>query len=117
MSPTPTALWAEDEYNRRRVGWWRILASVWLCVGACQLWLVARAGTDIPFHDQWDVEGRWLYPAWLDGTLRFAQLFQPHNEHRIVWTYLLDLGLFWADRQWDPLVQMLAGVALRATIA
>jgi hypothetical protein len=79
-----------------------------------QWWLVARAGTDIPFQDQWDVEGRWLYPAWREGTLQFGTLFHAYNGHRIVWTHLLNLSLFALNGQWDPLLQMAAGAMLHA---
>jgi len=82
-----------------------------------QLLLVARTGTDLPFQDQWDVEGRWLYPAWREGNLHATDLLRPHNEHRIVWTYGLDLVLFAANGQWDPLVQLAAGAVLRAAVA
>ncbi|MSU47619.1 MAG: hypothetical protein EXS37_00725 [Opitutus sp.] len=99
----------------RAAGWGP--AAVFLLVGGAQLWLVARAGTDIPFHDQWDVEGRWLYPACRDDTLSATALLRAHNEHRIVWTHLLNLALFAANGQWDPLVQLAAGAGLRAAIA
>lgn len=79
--------------------------------------LVAVAGTDAPFQDQWDAEGRTLLPAWSDGTWRFADLFQPHNEHRIFWTQLLNLTLFATNGQWDPLVQQLANAGLRGLVA
>lgn len=82
-----------------------------------QLVLVAIAGTDIPFHDQWNIEGQWLYPAWRDGSLTVAGLLQPFNEHRILWTHLLNLSLFAANGQWDPLVQMMAIAVLRAGCA
>jgi len=91
---------------------WAVAAGA--VVLAAQWWLVARAGTDIPFRDQWDVEGLWLYPAWRDGTLRLGALFQPHNEHRLVLTYLLDVSLFVLNGQWDPLLQMAAGAGLHA---
>ncbi|HXB01667.1 MAG TPA: hypothetical protein VNV15_02475 [Opitutaceae bacterium] len=93
---------------------WLWAATAGVIVLAAQWWLVARAGTDIPFRDQWDVEGLWLYPAWRDGTLRLSALFQAHNEHRLVWTYLLDLSLFALNGQWDPLLQMAAGAGLHA---
>ena len=96
---------------------WALPVAVALAVAGLQLWLVARAGTDVPFYDQWGVEGRWLYPAWLDGSLRFFDLLRPHNEHHIFWTNLLNLGLFSVDGQWDPLVQLAAIVALRAACA
>jgi len=80
--------------------------------------LVAMAGTDIPFYDQWDVEGGWLYPAFLDGSLHFADLFRPHSEHRIVWTHLLNLLTFYANgNRWDPLVQLAVGAVLHALCA
>ena len=82
-----------------------------------QLWLVAAAGTDIPFHDQWDVEGRGLYPSLRDGTSSVADLFRPHNEHRIFWTHLLNRTLFALNGRWDPLVQRAAGALLHATMA
>ncbi|MFA5057399.1 MAG: hypothetical protein WC485_04755, partial [Opitutaceae bacterium] len=93
---------------------WTLPVAVGLVVAGVQLWLVSRAGTDIPFYDQWGVEGRWLYPAWGTSTLRFADLLRAHNEHRILWTHLLNLGLFAANGQWDPLVQMTAVIGLRA---
>jgi hypothetical protein len=90
---------------------------VFLVVLAAQLALVAACGTDIPFHDQWNIEGQWLYPAWRDGTLTFGGLVQAFNEHRILWTHLLNLGLFAANGQWDPLVQLVAIAVLRAGCA
>lgn len=79
-----------------------------------QLWLVAGAGTDIPFQDQWDVEGRGLYPSLVDGSADWRDFFAPHNEHRIVWTKLLDAVLFRANGQWDPLVQLAVNAFLHA---
>jgi len=96
---------------------WSLPLAVGLMVAAAQLWLVAKAGTDIPFYDQWGVEGRWLYPAWCDGLLRPSDLLKAHNEHHILWTHLLNLVLFTINGQWDPLVQMVAVTGLRAACA
>ena len=96
---------------------WAWPAAVFGVVLGAQLALVAVAGTDIPFHDQWNIEGQWLYPAWRDGTIRAAEFFQPFNEHRILWTHLLNLGLFTVNGQWDPLVQQAAIALLRAGCA
>jgi hypothetical protein len=101
---------------RGREGW-RLPAAVFGLVLAAQLFLVAQIGTDIPFQDQWDIEGRLLYPAWRDGTWHAADLLRAHNEHRILWTRLLDLALFAANGQWDPLVQLAADAVLRAAVA
>jgi hypothetical protein len=98
--------------GNRPVWPWTLAAG--LSVLAAQWWLVARAGTDIPFRDQWDSEGCWLYPSWRDGTLRLGALFRAHNEHRIVWTHLLNLSLFVLNGQWDPLLQMAVGAVLHA---
>lgn len=91
--------------------------AVFCLVAAAQLWLVAVAGTDIPFHDQWDVEGRAMYPALREGTASVADWFRPHNEHRIVWTHALNRLLFTLNGQWDPLVQLAAGALLHAAVA
>jgi hypothetical protein len=92
---------------------WPVAATVFAAVLGAQLALVAACGTDIPFQDQWDAEGR-LYAAWREGTLALADLLRPWNEHRILWTHLLNLGLFAANGQWDPLVQLAAIAVLRA---
>lgn len=100
------------------VAGWRRPVGVGALVLLAQLWLVAVAGNDIPFHDQWDVEGRWLLPGWNDGSIGWLDLFLPHNEHRIFWTHLLNLGLAAANGgQWDPLVQLVAGAGLHALVA
>jgi hypothetical protein len=91
--------------------------AVGALVLVAQWWLVAHAGTDVPFQDQWDVEGRWLYPAATDGTLRWVDLLRPHNEHRLLWTHLLNLGLFSVNGQWDRLVLLAAIAVLRAGCA
>ena len=96
---------------------WPMPAAVFGLVAAAQLWLVAIAGTDIPFQDQWDAEGRGLYPAVRDGSAAVADLFKPHNEHRIAWTQGLNRVLFSLNGQWDPLVQLTVGALLHAAIA
>jgi hypothetical protein len=88
-----------------------------LVVAAAQLWFVATAGNDLPLDDQWNSEGAWLYPSLVDGTLRFTDLLAAHNEHRIVWTHLLNLALFHFNGQWDPTLQILVLLLLRAIIA
>ncbi|HZP61484.1 MAG TPA: hypothetical protein VFB27_14265, partial [Opitutaceae bacterium] len=92
----------------RSFGIWALAAASF--VAATQWWLVAHAGTDIPLADQWEQEGRWFYPEWRDGTLRLIDLFRAHNGHRIFWSNLLNLSLIACNGQWDPLLQMAAGV-------
>lgn len=101
----------------RRSTRWGVVCAVFAVVLVVQLWLVARAGTDVPFMDQWDVEGRWLYPAWRQGTLEPMDLFRAYNGHRIFWTHALNLSLFAANGQWDPLVQLVVNAFFRAGCA
>jgi hypothetical protein len=97
---------------------WMMPLVAGIVVTLLQLLLVARAGTDVPFYDQWDIEGRRLYPQWIEGSLRTVDLFAAHNEHRIAATRLLDLALFKAnDDQWDPLVQLVASAFLHGAVA
>lgn len=90
---------------------------VFAAVLAAQLALVAAAGTDVPFQEQWDLEGGWLVPAWRSGTLHAADFFRAHNGHRIAWTHALNLALLAANGRWDPLVQLVAGAFLHALVA
>jgi hypothetical protein len=99
---------------RRR---WRAPLVVFVLVLAAQWVFVAGAGTDVPFHEQWDVEGRDMYPKVRDGTWAVGDLLRAHNEHRIAWTRALDLALFALNGQWDPLLQLMAGALVRAAAA
>lgn len=92
-------------------------SAVFIVVLGFQLWLVAVAGTDIPFHDQWNIEGEWLYPRFNVGGLSFADLLHPLNEHRITWTHAWNLLLFQLNGQWDPVVQLVANAIPRAATA
>jgi len=92
-------------------------AGVFFVVLGLQLWLVAVAGTDIPFHDQWNIEGEWLYPQFKVGGLGFIDLLHPLNEHRITSTHAWNLLLFQLNGQWDPMVQLVANAIPRAATA
>lgn len=104
----------------RRSAMWKYLPALaaFLVVLAVQLSLVHRAGTDVPFYDQWDAEGRQTYPGVLEGTWSFRHAFAPHNEHRILWTRLANVALFKANgNRWDPLVQQSFNALLHAIAA
>jgi len=95
----------------------RFALVVFLCVSAAQMWAVARLGSEVPWGDSWDAEGRRLYPAIVEGESGPGLWFRPHNEHRIVFTHILNEVLFRAAGQWDPLLQMLVGVVFRSAAA
>ena len=54
--------------------------------------LIFRDGVDVPFWDQWDGTAP-LFEKMAAGTLRFADFFAQHNEHRILFPQLIFVGL------------------------
>ncbi|HJU40276.1 MAG TPA: hypothetical protein VJ724_11935, partial [Tahibacter sp.] len=77
-------------------------------------WLIlATFGNDAPYWDQWEGEVALLYKPYVDGTLPFAQMVEPHNEHRIFFSRAFNLLLFEAnDRQFDNLVETYANAVV-----
>ena len=85
-----------------------LLLSVALClimIGS-RYWLIDHYGSDLPFWDQWDAEWNTLFRPYLDGTLSVNDLLAPHNEHRVLLSRLLSLGLLSINGQWDSSLQM-----------
>jgi hypothetical protein len=79
---------------------------------------VSLFGESLPYWDQWDAEGAFLIKPWLEDTWGVGQLFAPHNEHRVVFTRLLALGLFEANQgQWDNMVAAYANTVVYAVVA
>lgn len=92
-------------------------AALFAGVLGARLWLVRSAGSPVPYWDQWDAEALGLYRPWLTGTLDWAGLFAPHNEHRIGLTRLADLLLFSAAGAWNPWTQLILNALLHAACA
>lgn len=93
--------------------------AVVLAVAGAKLELIHHFGSDVPFGDQWYGEVACTYAPWLKGEFGLMELFSAHNEHRIVFTRLLDLALLELNGQWDPRLQLavnalllLAGIAV-----
>ena len=98
---------------------WRLaawLGALGLTIFGAKLWLIQSYASGLPYWDQWD-EARRLIQPWLAGKLTWAALFEPHNEHRIFFTRVLDLAELWLNGQWDPLFQMVVNAALHAACA
>lgn len=74
--------------------------------------MISGYGSALPIHDQWDGEAAFLFKPWLENTLRWSDLFSPHNEHRLVLSRLLALGLLQANGQWDGLLEMTVNAVL-----
>ena len=91
------------------------LAGLFILVWGTKLNLINAFGSDVPFWDQWHIDGM-LFPSVLDGTLDPSSLFLPHNEHRILFTRLLDILLLKLNGQWDPIAQMVANSLLYSLI-
>jgi hypothetical protein len=99
---------------------WRLgcaLLALFVLVCGARLWLIDTCGSSAPFWDQWEAEGEALFAPLLQGNLPLSHLFAPHNEHRIVLTRLLALGLFKLDGMWDPRLEMAVNAAIAAATA
>ena len=92
-----------------------LLGFVCVIVGA-RWWLIGHYGNPVPYWDQWDGEAATLYAPFASGTLTWAGLIEPHNEHRILTTRLYALGLYVANGQWNPLLQMAANALVLAAV-
>ena len=112
----PPSLFAFSRTAEKRLGYLEYLALFLIVVGA-RLWLVSLYGTSVPIMDQWDGEGAHLFKPWIEGTLRISDLFQPHNEHRILLSRLLALGLLRLNGQWDAQLEMAVNALLFGAIA
>ena len=76
-----------------------------------------RFGMDLPEWDQWDAEGLNLLAPWFAHDHFLRALFTPHNEHRVVLTKLINLGLTLANGQWDQRLEAVVNAFLPASIA
>lgn len=70
---------------------------------------IVRKAVDLPYWDEWEWAG--LVYSFHEGTLRFADLWAQHNEHRILVPNLIMLGL---DRfgGWDPVREQFVSLAV-----
>lgn len=93
------------------------ILGFFLLIFGAKLWLIDRAGSDLPTWDQWDSEGEITLRPWLEGRLTAQDIFLPHNEHRIVTTKLYLLGLFVANGQWDAQVETTANAVIHTFAA
>ena len=76
-----------------------------------------RYGMTMPEWDQWDAEGLYLLAPWFNDDHFLRALFTPHNEHRVVLTKLLNLGLTLANGHWDQRLEAVFNALFPATIA
>ena len=89
------------------------LAALFLIVLGAKLWVVQLFGSELPLWDQWYEAGAFFQP-WMDGHLTWKDFFTPSNEHRIVFTKLLDMALIKLNGRWEPLLQMTVNCFIHA---
>ena len=103
-----------DKSRAVRLG---LIACLFAFVLGARWAIVDRYTIDLPEWDQWDAEGTMLLAPWYQGHLTFGALFIPHNEHRVVLTKLVNLGLTAANGQWDQRLEAAVNAALPGLIA
>jgi hypothetical protein len=87
--------------------WTVNLPALWLVVVVVffHTLYVSLFSCEYPFWDQWDQLHAQLAPWWA-GHGQLAQLFAPHNEHRILFTRLTSMVLLWLNQgHWNNLVE------------
>lgn len=90
---------------------WAVMVGVLIVLG--RLVFVALYAESVPYWDQWDAEGAYLFKPWLEGDWSVADLFAAHNEHRIAFTRMISLLVFEANQeQWDNRVLAFVNVAV-----
>ena len=89
------------------------LAALLLVVLGAKLWVVQVFGSPLPLWDQW-YEAETFFRPWLEGHLTWKDFFIPSNEHRIVFTRLLDMGGIGLNRRWEPLLQLTVNCFIHA---
>ena len=103
-NPTPDSF--------KRFSLW--LAALFLVVLGAKLWVVQLYGSPLPLWDQWYEAERFFRP-WVEGHLTWKAFFEAHNEHRILFTRLLDMSVIWMNGRWEPMLQMTVNAFIHAT--
>ncbi len=81
------------------------LVALFLVVLGAKLWVVQLYGSPMWLWDQW-YEVRQFFKPWLEGQAGWQDYFAPYNEHRILFTRLLDTGVILVNGRLEPMVQM-----------
>ena len=108
----PPAAVPENRWKRAA-----LLVALFTVVYGAKLWIVDYAGSPVPFWDQWGAEGMGLFKPFLLGQLSWQTIVTPLNEHRIILTKLLALGLFRGNGMWDPRLEMVVNATIAAGTA
>jgi len=99
----------------------RLLAAGVALAGGClafgaKIVLVHERGSDVPYWDEWDAIGRDLLVPGALGQLHAGDFLKHQNEHRVVFTRLINYSLALANGQWDALLEMTVNAAVHAGV-
>jgi len=99
----------------------RLLAAGVALAGGClafgaKITLVHERGSDVPYWDEWDAIGRDLLVPGALGHLHAGDFLRHQNEHRVVFTRLVNYSLALVNGQWDALLEMTVNAAMHAAI-
>jgi hypothetical protein len=93
-----------------------ITSLVFLVIALTRLYYVESFAVPLPYWDQWDAEGDFLLRPWIERTLKLSDLWQPHNEHRILPTRIFSLLIFEFTGSWNNLTGARLNILLAAAI-
>lgn len=99
----------EGTKNQMRLSLVILVAALMLS----KFWVIHTFGNNTPYWDQWNAEAHELYKPWMEERLAVADMVKAHNEHRIMTTRIVHLGLFqFLGQHWSPMTQMYLNAAL-----
>lgn len=107
---------APQHTRRRHKDTIALLAAVACTVLGLKLLVISVLGSPVPIYDQWDGEAALLYSRYLRGALSLAQLFAPHNEHRIFVFRLLALLHLELAGEWNTRLEMILGAIVDTAV-
>ena len=85
---------------------WSLLAIAMIIFGA-RLNIIDVFSVAMPYWDDWGQAS--FLSRHIDGTLQFSDFISPSNQHRMMFTRLLAIGLIDLNQgQWDPVLAMIA---------
>lgn len=100
----------------RRKSTFALLSAVACSVLGSKLIVISTLGSPMPFFDQWYGEAANLYAPYLKGALSCANLFAPHNEHRIFVFRVLALVHLEVAGEWNTRLEMIFGAIIHTAM-
>lgn len=95
---------------------WQVRSAIalMLVVLGGRLWLVERAGSDLPLWDQWWSDFGTVVLPLSQGTLDFSSLAKAHNEHHLFFQRVILTSLMAVSGRWEPRDALIVSALARA---